>query len=283
MKGTSKERAMMRQLLERLEAQTKTGVTLRVLSGGKDPAGTGQVVATPPPTKASPAQGMAAVVQGAQQQALPKAPDARFYVDAAAGIPVGETVERNGMRLQRFRPSLRVTDLANAGKRGKGCPQFALYNLDYPFQAAKAAAAVSAALKAIAKAPTYAKAVAIAREAAAPKGQGGAGFQEEVLRGVDVEPAAGGRGARFAIETPTFSLVASLTDFSVAEKRRPGPGGDDTRILGAPYGGAKKAAIKAFYAWVQVHEAEIKGMTFRELSRALADAGLAYHGFSTMD
>jgi hypothetical protein len=280
---------MMRCLLERLEAKTRTGVTLRVLPGGKDPQGQmgvtqGRTVATPPATPASPAQGMAAVIQGATQKAMPKpeAPEL-FYVDERAGLAVGETVERDGLRLHRFRPSLRVTDLANAGKRGKTCQEFALYDLDYAFQDAKAAAAVSAALKAIAKAPTYAKAVAIAKDAAAPKGKVGVGFQEHTLRGIDVEPAQGAAGAQITLDTATFRLEASATDFSVHEKRRPGPTGDDTQILMPPVGGAKKTAIKAFYAWVQGHQAEVRGMTFRDLRRAMDEADLQYHSFSTMD
>jgi hypothetical protein len=276
---------MMRQLLERLETTTKTGVTLRVLPGGKDPKG--QTVATPPATPASPAQGMAAVIQGATQQALPKATAPKiYYVDAAAGLAVGETVERNGLRMQRFRPSLRVTDLTNAGKRGKTCPQFALFNLDYGVQDAKQIAAVEATLKAIVKAPTYAKAVALAREVAAKDSRRGMAFaslEEHPLRGVDVLPVAGGKGATIKIETTTFSLEASVTDFTVTEKPRPGTDGQDTTMIIPPSYGAKKTAIKAFYGWVQANQADIKRMTFRALNQAMGDAKLAYHGFSTMD
>jgi len=265
----------MRHLLERLEAKTSTGVTLCVLPGGKDPQG--QTVATPPASPASPAQGMAAVIQGAAQKAMPQAKADYYYVDERAGLAVGETVEREGLRLHRFRPSLRVTDLANAGKRGKSCPQFALYDLDYAFQDAKAAAAVSAALKAIAKAPTYAKAVAIAKDAAAPKGKGGVGFQEHMLRGIDVEPAAGASGAKIVIKAPTFDLEASSTGFSVSDTQM-----DGTNII-PPVGGAKKTAIKAFYAWVQAHQGEIEKMDYRHLRSVLTKAGLAFHQYSTMD
>jgi hypothetical protein len=274
---------MMRCLLERLEAKTSTGVTLRVLPGGKDPQGQtvatqGRTVATPPATPASPAQGMAAVIQGAQQQAMPKPKEPElYYVDERAGLAVGETVERDGLRLHRFRPSLRVTDLANAGKRGKTCQEFALYDLDYAFQDAKAAAAVSAALKAIAKAPTYAKAVAIAKNAAAPKGKVGVGFQEHTLRGIDVEPAAGASGAKIVIKAPTFELQASSTGFSVSDTQM-----DGTNII-PPVGGAKKTAIKAFYAWVQAHQGEIEKMDYRHLRSVLTKAGLAFHQYSTMD
>lgn len=285
---------MMRQLLERLETTTKTGVTLRVLSGGKDPKG--QTVATPPATPASPAQGMAAVIQGAAQQALPKAeaPE-RFYVDQNAGVPMAQTVERNGMRLHRFMSNLHVLDLANAGKRGKTVSSFTLSGFDPRndgFASAKAVAILEAGLKAIAKAKGYAQAVQIARETAAQVREAESGkaayadrvkFTEGSSRGVDVEPAQGAAGAQIKAETPTFTLEASLTDFSVAEKPRPGHGGDDTQIIMPPTYGAKKTAIKAFYLWVQANLSDIKRMTFRELYKALSDAKLAYHIFSTMD
>lgn len=194
----------MRQLLERLETTTKTGVTLRVLSGGKDPKG--QTVATPPATPASPAQGMAAVIQGATQQALPKAtaPE-RFYVDQNAGVPMAQTVERNGMRLHRFMTNLHVLDLANAGKRGKTVSSFTLSGFDPRndgFASAKAVAILEAGLKAIAKAKGYAQAVQIARDGGA--GAGGREWEgrvcgpRQVHRGVVARgrcgARAGGRG-----------------------------------------------------------------------------------------
>ena len=66
----------MRTLLERIEAKTKTGITLRVLSGGQDPT-------------------------AAHSAAVPANP--KYYdIDPNVGIPVGKTVERDGLRLHRF-------------------------------------------------------------------------------------------------------------------------------------------------------------------------------------
>jgi hypothetical protein len=252
---------MMRQLLERLEAQTRTGVTLRVLPGGKDPTAQAAAAAAAP-------KAMAAVVAQAE----------RGHISRLAGVPVGDTLERGPLRLHRYESALRVTDLTNAGKRGKPCPEFALYNLDFPV-GVPTAEAVDAALKAIAKAGTYAKAVAIAREAAAAAKATGerVDIEENTLRGVDVEPAAGASGGKVVIKTPTFELEASGTGFSVSDARM-----DGENII-PPVGGAKKTAIKAFYAWVQAHRAEIAKMDYRALRSALTKAGLEFHQYSTMD
>jgi hypothetical protein len=258
----------MRAILERLEVKTKTGVTLRVLSGGQEPE-----------------PDVAAASQGAEPPSSSK-PSEYGYVGTSVGVPVGETVERDGLRFHRYASSLRVTDITNAGKRGKSCPEFALFNLDYGVKDAKQIAAVEDALKAIAKAKTYAQAVALARGVAAKDSQRGMAFasvEERQLRGVDVEPASDSTGRTIKIETPTFTLAAGATDFSVSEKVRPGHGGDDTRMIIPPVGGAKKTAITVFRSWVKQNLNDIKRMTFRELSKAMADAGLNYHSFSTMD
>ncbi len=258
----------MRSLLERLEVKTKTGVTLRVLSGGQEPE-----------------PDVAAASQGAEPPSSSKQSE-YGYVGTSVGIPVGETVERDGLRFHRYASSLRVTDITNAGKRGKSCPEFALFNLDYGVKDAKQIAAVEAALKDIAKAKTYEQAVAIARGVAAKDSQRGMAFasiEERQLRGVDVPPAEGGKGSAIKIETPTFTLKAETTDFSVNEKPRPGTDGQDTTAIIPPVRGAKKTAIAAFYRWVKDNEWRIKRMTFRELASAMTKADLDFHQFSMLD
>jgi hypothetical protein len=217
--------------------------------------------------------------------ALPEAEE-MLYVDQQAGLAVGQTIERDNLRMHRYNSSLRVTDVTNAGKRGKKCPEFALFNLDYGQRDPKDVAKINDALKAIVKAKTYAQAVAIARGVAAKDSQRGMSFasiEERDLRGVDVEPMAPSAGSAIQVETPTFKLKASRTEFDVMEKPRPGTDGQDVTAVIPPVGGAKKTAIARFYAWVGSHQAEIKGMTFRELLRAMAAADLDYHAYSMLD
>ncbi len=255
----------LRALIERLEAQTKTGVTLRVLPGGMGGA---------PPVAPQPER---------VPQPTPGAREARREV-GGVGVPIGQTVERNGLRMHRYSSALRVTDLANAGKRGKQVDEFALYNLDYSFSDQQAGI-LERALGAIAKARTYAQALQIAKEASAeveklPGGSGGARVEQNKYRGIDVEAPEGQRGAKIKIETPEFSLEASATDFSVNQKAK---GLEDTSNHIPPSHGAKKTAIAQFYAWVAANEAQIRRMKYHELTAAMADADLNYHTFSTYD
>ena len=264
----------MRSLLERLEYKTKTGVTLGVISGGKgaDPAPQERQVksSAPPPS----AEGVPLGMAGSEHQGISR----------SAGVRVGDTVESGSIRLHRYNSSLQVTDISNAGKRGKSCGQFSLYNLDYMFTDAKYVDSVGSALSKISKVKTYDEALKIAQSVAGEdRDTSKVPIEIRKLRGVDVDPPATAMGGVIRMDTKEFKLEASATDFSVHEKPRPGPNGDDTRILMPPVRGAEKTAIKAFYAWVKENEAKIKRMTFRELNRAMADAKLNYHSFSTMD
>src|SRR5688500_11307507 len=46
-------------------------------------------------------------------------------------LAVGNTFESNTWRIHRYRDSLRITSLLGAGKRGKRCEVFGVYDLDY--------------------------------------------------------------------------------------------------------------------------------------------------------
>lgn len=260
---------MMRQLIERLETKTRTGVTLRVLSGGKDPTAQG---APPAPAAASPVSPKTMAAMVAQAERLP--------ISRRAGVPVGDTLERGALRMHRYESALRVTDITNAGKRGKTCPEFALYNLDFPLPE-PGASAVDDALAAIAKAGTYAKAVAIAREAvaAAKAVFSNVNIEENALRGVDVDPPAGAMGAPIKLDLPNFSLEATATGFAVHDK------GDTNNypVLMTPSGGKRKTAIKAFHAWATANKAALPKMKFDDVHRALRTAGIDYHYFLSMD
>lgn len=244
----------MRVLFERLEVMTKTGVKLRVLPGGEDSS-----------------------VQDAPQ------PTAKPRPIGSVGFWIGDTVEKNGLRMHRYASALRVMDLANAGKRGKVVDEFALYNLDYSFDV-RVAGVIEDALIKIAEARTYSAALKIAQDAVDEAKALRIGLVPSIeinrLRGVDVEAPAGGTGAKIVIKAPEFELEASPVTFSVRQKAK---GYEDTTNHIPPVHGAKKTAIARFYVWVRANEKEIKGWGYHDLSRAMADADLDYHTYSTMD
>jgi hypothetical protein len=246
----------IRTLLEKIEARTKTGVLLRVLPGGA----------------------------GAEPEAAaPDKPEVDLVPDKAPkgkAMRVGDTVEVNGMRIHRYDPSLEVTDLSNAGKRGKLVRRFSLYDYDMMRDAEEA---VEHLVASIAGARNFEAALSLAKYAVQEATRVGQPLriEERSLRGVDVKPAQGAPGAEIKIDTPTFELRASAVDFHVFE-RRPDKDPDTDNII-PPHWGAKKAAIRDFYTWVRTNEAEIRKMTFRELGKALSDADLAYHRYATLD
>jgi len=258
-------------LLERLEAQTKTGVTLRVLSGGMDP--TQRKVA---PTVAAAKSAPPAVKQHADAD---KGRELR-----GIGVGIGDTEEHDGLRFHRYASALMVTDLANAGKRGKTVPEFSLYNLDYTF-GDKSADELENALESIAKAKTYAQALQIAKKAVAFVHADGSRYgsslniEERPLRGVDVDPPEGASGAKIAIDTPHFSLSVDARGFSASDK-------DDQNNLPCiitPVRGAKQTAVKAFRTWVEANRDKLQDMTFNKFTAALNDAGVNYHYYCRMD
>ncbi|MFA4971340.1 MAG: hypothetical protein WC683_01920 [bacterium] len=260
----------MRALLERLEAVTRTGVKLQVIPGGQ--GGDEQ------PARSTISSASAEPPQGG--------PSAKKRPLGNAGVPLGKTVEREGLRLHRYTSALRVTDLTNAGKRGKQVDEFALYNLDWDFSL-PVASLLEKALGAIATARTYAQALRAAKDAVQEATKLGGSYgahavavEETRLRGVDVEAPAGAPGAKVKIVTPTFELEASAKDFSVRQRAK---GLEDTTNHIPPVHGAKRTAIANFYAWVQEHEAQIRRWSYHELARAMADAGLDYHSYSTYD
>lgn len=209
------------------------------------------------------------------------------YLRQAATIPVGDTVEKNGLRVHRYRGSLEVTDLANAGKRGKVVSRFTLYDIDLLGGADDAKAKiveqnVEKLISSLADGrinfEQAKKWAFIIMEDAKTKGIHGPKVEERKLRGVDVPPAeSSGRGA-IKLDTPNFSLEASPLDFSVRDKK-------DTANYPAmmPASEAKRTSARKFYDWLTVNRDVVKSMTFNALQNALSDAGIRYHSWSTMD
>lgn len=235
-----------RALLERLEAQTKTGITLHVLPGG---VGGREADLEPPAQRSS---------------------------GVRALLPIGSTVEHGGMRIHRFAPSVEVTDLANAGKRGKRVEQFSLYR-----ESARGSDNdLDPVVNELMGARSFAQALAIAKAWAGKQGdQIGYRMQQSTARGVDVEGPAGTENAKISIETPEFSLEATQREFSVSDKRDR----NNEPCIIMPSSGPKATAAKAFYQWVRAHQEEIRGMRFDALVRAVHDAGIKYHYFCAMD
>lgn len=175
----------------------------------------------------------------------------------------------------------RLTDLANAGKRGKTCREAALYDLDYlalrgDGELAGNILGMLPAVQAIAERDGYDDAVDFLRRAHKIAAPFGLAFNERELRGVDVAPAT---FKPLTIRTAALEVEAGFDSFSAQCLR------DKANVptIIPPVRGAKATAVKAFYAFVRDHAAEIKTVTFDRFLRMLSAAGVRYHYFCAMD
>jgi hypothetical protein len=184
--------------------------------------------------------------------------------------------DASNMVMLRTNSSITITDLRNAGKRGKNCDTLVLYNLDY---GEYDQLALERALEEVIKMPNFDMAAyelqkfnnIQTNQHARYYGK----FQLTSQKGVAVAPATFGP---IVIDTPNFSLKSDFTDFVIRDKE------DKYNLpvcIPALKGG--KNSIKQFYRWVTDNRAVIEKLKFEDLTRAMSDAGIKYHQYCSMD
>lgn len=199
---------------------------------------------------------------------------------AGFAYDIGETVENEGVRAHRYRDSVEVTDLTFAGKRGKTVDSFSMDNLDPRRMTVdpQLQMLVEDFLDSIPKTTSYRRlreqANMISLQA---QDLGIYGFRvyDSTRKGVHVAPAGFGP---VKINGDHVYIRADWDSFQVADK-------DDQFNLPAciPAIRGGKADIKVFYRWVKDNEAKLRKMTFREVTRGMSEAGIAYHQYCRMD
>lgn len=201
------------------------------------------------------------------------------FLKTAKYLPVGDTIETNGMRMHRYRSALRVTDLTFAGKRGKRCPQFSLWDLDMASSDTDSAS-IEEVIEQIVDAHSYAQAVKIARDFDAKGGTVAPGgfrsnvkLSEDELRGVDVKPAG---FHAIEIHTDEFWLEADADRFSVRDLK-------DRYNEPTCISRGKRGDINAFYRWVSENEPKIRQMTYNQICTAMSDQGIDFHSYCSID
>lgn len=197
-----------------------------------------------------------------------------FLEKQALGISPGSGFEneRAMIRIHRYMDSIRVTDLRNAGKRGKKVQEFAVYDLDY----ATDKGAVDRLASQLAKQSNWDMALSLAKSWVEyyddigkyphPK------IQISTLRGVDVTPAG---FKPIKIETPNVSIEADYRDWHVYDKQ------DKYNEPACTAEGQK--SVKQFYRWVQDNQSRIKSMAFRDIVKALMSEGIKFRQWCRMD
>jgi len=169
----------------------------------------------------------------------------------------GEKKETSNLLLHRYSRGLRVTDLTNAGKRGKEVDQFVLESEE------------SDLFDQIEKAKDYAEALSIAKKTSDIKQ-----LHQEKYRGIDVAPAG---FKPILLEGKQVIINSDYDTFSVRDRSDV----NEETCIPAIKGG--KADIKVFYRWVSDNQDKIKNMTFNDIVDAMRSIGVKYHRYCALD
>lgn len=189
-------------------------------------------------------------------------------------LSVGDTVnlDKTMLQVQRFRPTIRVTDMTDAGKRGKKVRQFSLYDLDrtgadqhpgflkFVSDILGESLYFDAALK---------QAKDLADQDRGPK------LEVSLLRGVDVLPMG---FKAIVVDTWEFHLEVDLNDFVIRDKYDQN---NFPTCIPAAKGG--KRDIPVFYRWVRDNIQAIEKMTFSQIVRDMMALGIKFHQYCAMD
>lgn len=184
--------------------------------------------------------------------------------DTTVTLPVGRSVETLAWRVHRFTTSVVVTSLANAGKRGKVCPQWTVYVPGHMPDATLEAVAVFLADAALAG-------VGVDTMRAfcldAPLSCPAASVRSEELRGVDVDEPGTVR-----IDSPSVRGEFTSTGWRLTFSVPLAAGRCAGMMHDYHLDGEKRTARKAL-AWARENEHRLPSMTRSEAASALRAAG----------
>ena len=202
------------------------------------------------------------------------------FIRSAKTIGVGETVETDNLRIHRFRPSIKVTDLTNAGKRGKKVSWFTIYDTDH-IQDDKVKKNLDKFFAGITQVKNYDQAAKwaklIKKDADGRKGFGTLGFQEGTERGVDVRPSGPGHEP-IKIDNKHMELEITPSDFNIRDKV-------DRNNLPACIpqpGRGQRSKLAKLYSWAKQNKAKLKNMTYQEAVNAIGEIADT-HSYCRMD
>jgi len=189
----------------------------------------------------------------------------------AEGIPMGRTWEHGNVRIHRYRGSFRITDLTNAGKRGKKVRELAVgYRLlsdDDPKYDNLA--------KLLPHAGSYDEILRLFKDLKSDDEGKDIWFQEVTLRGIDVNP--GGTTKIHLTTNQGLEITAEPQEFLVkrtVEHKSPS-GGSGFKQDTLYYSKSKKDAAP-FYNWLKANLSEANKMGILELSALWDDLGVRY-------
>jgi len=203
--------------------------------------------------------------QAKMDKVTPRVVNAYYQKQA---LDVGRTWENENWRIHRYADSIRITELREAGKRGKKVKVISLYGGDRTLPRESIAMEMVMLGK---RNESYARMLQAAKEAE----EIGFTLSEEEQRGVDVPP---GNFGPMDISGDHIHVRVGWKDFSV--KNTDDKYNEETCIP-AMKGGLK--AIPAFYRWVSDNRAKVEKMTFDEVVQTMDTLDVPYHRYCAID
>jgi hypothetical protein len=190
---------------------------------------------------------------------------------ASNPLEVGRGAMTEHLRLHHFHGSLRITDLTNAGKRGKKVRELVL--IPKTLNDEQASAIISQAADAIMH-MTYPEAVKYLEG----RGEGEYSLDERELRGIDVEPP----GTKISLEKKfddgdVVKIDASPHDFMVVSSAVVQLKGKPHHRQDTLYYPMGRADGIAFYGWLKENVSKAANMTMNEIRKVWDSIGVRYN------
>lgn len=200
---------------------------------------------------------------------------ARFL--AASGIPLGKTFNFDSVRIHRYRDHFKVTDITNAGKRGKKCRAMTIGVVGYYYKGDPEAWMENMS-KVLVDYKSYDKVKNLVKDLQEQ-------FPHEIElneyeeRGVDVEPT----GDKITIKSKgtdgsVLEVEAKSTEFRVLSKAplTHSKTGDAIGFQDTNYYSRDKAGAGSFYVWLQTNLSKVNSMTIGDLRSLWNDMDVKY-------
>ncbi len=190
-----------------------------------------------------------------------------YSYDRAASQPkvalsIGETFENDKWRVHRYADSIVITDLTNAGRRGKQVLSWVLMHV-------RTGESTSMEFEMLAKRGVDAARMKTAVDEAV---EVGAEFFERNQKGVDIKP---GNFQKLVVRGAHITITADYDDFMIQDI-------DDDMNEPTCIGKGKKD-VYLFYRWVKDNMKALQPMTFGAAMDAAKKAGIKLHQFCAID
>lgn len=188
-----------------------------------------------------------------------------------AEMKVGDTFESDFLRVHRYRDQIQVTDVVNAGKRGKKCREFSIGTRKH-YQ--DSFSDFYDLVEKITDKTTYNEALADAKFLAS-KDDSYTVYESE-KRGVDVIPTS---LKPFEYSNEKFYIRSDIQSFTIRDltdrHNEPTCISTDNRT------GVR--GVKKLYDYLTKNSEKIKDMDFNQVTSLVSDLGIGYHHYCAVD